>query len=48
MHRIKGALNARRMAMSFGVAPLKAAWLGVRYLVTGSTGRYPIRAFGAK
>lgn len=45
MHRIKGALNARRVAMSFGVSPLKAAWLGARYLVTGRTGRYAIRAW---
>ena len=45
VHRIKGARNARLMAIAFGVGKAKAVWLSLRYLVTGRTGRYRLGAW---
>lgn len=38
--RIRSALNAYKIARSFKVGAPRAAWLALRFLLTGRTGRY--------
>lgn len=40
--RILGAVNAFKIARSFKVDAMRAAWLALRFLLTGRTGRYRI------